>query len=809
MTSNPFRRLADWELKHQRRVVLGLAVLTLAALTQLPRLRFDFRPEALLEFSSEEQAFARDFQERFGVHDNLLLIALEGTAPGSVLDARGLTLLYRLTEAAAASRVSDHTVSLTGIPRRDLASGFMAFGGGSMPALIPSLPVAEADVERVRAQIATSRMLPRQLVSEDGTTAAIVVAIREQYRDHEALDRPLAELEDALGAILAEDAAATGDTGNAAEAGTVAGGQYQLHFGGLPFVRLETVRNLKSEQRRFWPLTAILYLTLMWLLYRDLGLAVTPLVTVGLASLWGIALLPVVGSKVNVINNIVPSLILVIGVCNAVHMLHAFAAARRRGAGGREAAREMMAELGLPVFLASLTTAIGFASLLVARNGTLRDLGWQASTGIMLSYLALVTLLPVMASRFGRGMTGKAHGLWPMQSAGHRWLDGVVQAVRRRPRLSLGLALGVFGLALASGARVPVDSLVLDTFPPGSRLYESNRVVEEKLGGILPLEIQLENSDQDYFSRPEVLRQVFRVQQELARRPGVLDVKSVVDLIAEVQGVRADERVDEILTAQRVAFSLGMLERHQPEALALFLSEDRSEIRLAARLGDHGIRASLSTLEWIEGVTPGWLEPFDAPVSLRLTGEAYMASRGLSFFIRDLILSLLTAGGVIFLVLVAVFRSLRMGLLSFLPTVLPLALTLGLMPLYGYQLNTSTVVVFTISIGMAVDNTIHLLTRFRRERREGHPEGGQAGQGDLDGAIRSTFRHAGSAVVASNLLLIGGFSILFSSDFEPVFRVAALTTTTIGAAMVVSILVLPELLQLWGRPIGGRVDETA
>ena len=143
--------------------------------------------------------------------------------------------------------------------------------------------------------------------------------------------------------------------------------------------------------------------------------------------------------------------------------------------------------------------------------------------------------------------------------------------------------------------------------------------------------------------------------------------------------------------------------------------------------------------------------------------------------------------------LVVVFRSPRMGLLSFLPTVLPLALTLGLMPLYGYELNTSTVVVFTISIGMAVDNTIHLLTAFRRARREGR---------DVDEAIRHTFARTGSAVVASNLLLIGGFAILFSSGFEPVFRVAALTTTTIGAAMLAAMLVLPELLALWGRPIG-------
>ncbi|MCP3960469.1 MAG: MMPL family transporter [bacterium] len=789
MKSNPFRRLADWEIRHRRWVVLGLVLVSVFALAQLPRLRFDFRPEALLEFSPEERAFAEDFNQRFGIHDNLLLIALQGTGPGSVTDARGLTLLYRLTEAAGASGISREAISLVKIPRRDLNASLSIFGGGALPPLVGALPVTGRDVARVRSQIETSRMLPRQLVSEDGSTAAIVVALAEEFQDLSALDRPLAELETAMVEILRTE---SNDAVDARD--------YELHLGGLPFVRLETVRNLKSEQRRFWPLTAVLYLALMWLLYRDVGLTLAPLVAVGLASLWGIALLPLVGSEVNVVNNIVPSLILVIGVCNAIHMLHAYAAGRRRGLDGQDAVREMMAELGLPVFLTSLTTAIGFASLLVARNGTLRDLGWQAAAGIMMSYLALITFLPVVVGHFGNQMSGnrmsgESRGLWRVQTAQHRWLDSLVSAINRRPRWSLALALGALALALASGARVPVDSLVLDTFPPGHPIYESNKVVEQKLGGILPLELQLMSSGKDYFTQAESLRQVFQIQRDLARQPGVLDVKSLVDLIAEVHGKRADDEVEQLLTPERVSFALGTLRRLRPEALTLFLSEDHSETRVAARLGDHGIRASLATLDWIEEATPGWLEPFDAPVTLRMTGEAYIASRGLDFFIRDLILSLLTAGGVIFLVLVLVFRSPRMGLLSFLPTVLPLALTLGLMPLYGYELNTSTVVVFTISIGMAVDNTIHLLTHFRRARRSGMA---------LDDAIHHTFRRAGAAVVASNLLLIGGFSILFTSGFDPVFRVAALTTTTIAAAMLAAMLVLPQLLTLWGRPIGKR-----
>ncbi len=782
MKRHSFRRLADWEMRHRGWVALGIVAVSAFALAQLPRLQFDFRPEALLEFSAEEQSFARHFRQQFHIRDNLVLVALHGSEPGSVLDARGLSLLFRLTEAVAASGVADEAYSLTKVPRRDLAGGLAALALGKLPPLIVGLPISDGDVTRVSAQVESSRMLPRQLVSEDGSTAAIVMVIKSGLQDLTLLDQPLSDLQAELDSLLAAEAVeASFDR------------HYEIHFGGLPVMRLETVRKLKSEQRSFWPLTAALYLLFLWFLYRDVGLAVTPLLAVGLASLWGIALLPLVGSEVNVVNNIVPSLILVIGVCNAIHMLHAYVEARRGGASGEDAVRHMMAELGLPVLLTSLTTAIGFASLLVARNGTLRDLGWQASAGIMMSYLALVTLLPVSVSRFGNRLGVESNTLSSLPGFGHRWLEALVSQVIRWPRSALVMTLVVLALAITSGLRIPIDAQVNDTFPPGHPIYESNKLVEDKLGGFLPLEIHLGSTEEGYFSQADNLRRVFVIQQALASQPGVLDVKSIVDLVAEVHGARSDDSVTQVLNPSGVPFALTALRQYQPEGLAQFMTEDASQIRIAARLSDGGIRASLALLKWIEEVEGEWMGAFDDSVSVRLTGEAFLASRGLDFFIRDLILSLMTAGVVIFLVLVVAFRSLRMGLLSVLPTVLPLAVTLGLIPFYGYQLNTSTVVVFTISIGMAVDNTIHLLTRFRSARREGV---------ELDEAIRSTFRQTGVAVVASNLLLIGGFAVLFASDFEPVFRVAALTTTTIGAAMLAAILVLPGLLVLWGGPLG-------
>ncbi len=796
MNGNLYGRFADWEIKHRLWVTLGLILMSIGAGLLLRQLSFDFRPEALLEFNRDEEAFAKDFKERFRVADNVLLVAIKGSRPGSILDQRGLTLLHTVTQAATESEISQRAVSLTTLPSRDRRAGVAVFTFTRLPPLVESLPISQDVVDQARRQFEQSRLIPGQLVSKDGSAAAIAVVLKPEFDDHSLLDKPLAELETQLRELLADEPTSVAAPG---EAPTT----YALHLGGLPYVRVETVRNLKSEQRFFWPLTALLYLTVLWLIYRDVSLTIVPLAAVGLASLWGLAMLPLTGKMVNVLNNIVPTLILVIGVCNAVHMLHAFRRARLAGLDPPAASRQMMAELGLPAFLTSLTTAIGFASLLVARNGALRDLGWQAGAGIMLSWLALMTLLPVVLSRFGgRGKDAGETPALPANTAERRLtvpgLDALVAAIVRRPWLAIALAVVALALSFASATRIPVDATLTETFPPGHPIFETNRLIEEDLGGILPLEMELSGPTR-FFEDPDHLRQVFAIQSEIAQLPGVLHVSSPVDLIAEVQNVHQDRDVPASLTTPKINFAFGQLASLQPGALAQYLDEDRARARMAIRLADDGIQASLRLLEAIESRRSDWLAPFAGEATMRLTGQAFLAARGLDFFIRDLFLSLATASVVIFLVLIVVFRSVRIGLLSVLPTVLPLALTTGLIPLYGYELNTSTTVVFTITIGMAVDNTIHLLSRFRRSRRRGRP---------LEEAIRDTFHHAGAAVVSANLMLMAGFGILFFSDFAPVFRVAVLTTTTIGSALAAAILLLPALLALFGDPIGEEATPT-
>lgn len=758
--SSFFGWLGGWLLQRRAWVLGILGLLSVVGAALIPSLGFDFRPEAMLQFDDREDAFARDFAARYGNDDNLLLVVVRARQ-GDMLGPEGLSLLYRATARAEGSEAVAGVYSLVRVPRREVSSGLALLTGAAPPPLVQGLPVSEADAAQVRDAVRASMLLRGQLISQDGVTALLILSLKPEYSAPLRLDAPLSALEAELRELCAD--------------------RYELHLGGLPYVRTETVRNMKSEQLVLWPAVGAIYFFLMWIVFRRLGQALLPLAAVGAATLWSVGLMSAVGQAVNLINNTLPTMILVIGVCNAIHVLLLVMDKQRAGLSQAEALRDTVREIGLACFLTTLTTAVGFGSLVVARAHLLRDFGWLTAAGVMFTYVAIIALLPALCTLFT--LTPAARHTRE-GGAGERASAALAGFLARAPWAWIGGAVLLLAGFLYVGVQVPVDAKVIDAFEEGHPVVEANRLIERELGGILPLEIDLQLAP-GQAQKAETLQRLARLEAQLAARPGVLSTLSVIGMLREAGmsgpgGPSSDAQA---------AAGLALLRRAQPQALARQMTEDGAGLRLSIRLPDEGVQHALEQVQATERLTAEAFPP-GTGVRHRLTGAAYLSAIGLDVFVRDLFYSLITATAIIFVVLVVFFRSIPAGFLSLLPNLVPLSATLAALPLFGYTLNTTTVVVFTISIGMSVDNSIHIIARFR-EVAPGAP--------DIPTAIRETFRGAGRAVAFSNLLLIGGFAVLLLSGFEPIRRVGVLTMTTIGAALVSVFLIMPAQLALFGR----------
>ncbi|RPI75815.1 MAG: hypothetical protein EHM42_15155, partial [Planctomycetaceae bacterium] len=424
--------------------------------------------------------------------------------------------------------------------------------------------------------------------------------------------------------------------------------------------------------------------------------------------------------------------------------------------------------------------------------------GWQAAIGVGYQYLCTLVTLGVLFRYFAPPRHAGLHQERPGPVTRAAAVTGA--AVARHPWPTVALSLLVVAVSIWGARHVKINSYnALETFRDDQPAVATLKLVERELSGVLPLEISLQADRPGRFLEPATFHKMVQIEREARDLEGVLAAQSYADVFREVlshwPGRRRSESDEQLVPAGEVGRK--RLERTDGFARQFadtlhyhdYLSDDGTRARVRLRIGEIGSAKSLELIAALESRL-GAVFPRDSGFEVRLTGEAYVAAHALTTLIRDLFFSLLTASLVIFSLIALEFRSLRAGLIAALPNLAPLAITLGYMGFRGYDMNVGNVIVFTVCLGLADDNTIHFLYRFREELRRKH---------DVPGAIQRAFLGTGKAIVATSLLLLAGLGVLRLSQFIPTQRFAELTCVTILGNLLGVLLLLPACLKIAWR----------
>jgi hypothetical protein len=299
--------------------------------------------------------------------------------------------------------------------------------------------------------------------------------------------------------------------------------------------------------------------------------------------------------------------------------------------------------------------------------------------------------------------------------------------------------------------------------------------------------------------KPDMIQRIQRIRNWAALRPEVIRTLSYGDMLHESYALLTgdpDARSEPFKSEKQVKGLVTMMSQRNPSPLSDWLTEDGKKARVQFKLRDVGAQATMRFLDTLEKIID--LELGDDPtLSVSFTGEAYTGSRGQTAVVRDLFGSMVSAVVLIVLLLTFFFRSVRLGLLSIPPNLIPLVATMAYMVWREIPLNVSTVIIFSISLGLAVNGTIHVLARFREEMRTGIGR---------EAALVRASRGTGRAIVISSVTLMAGFGVLLLSSFIPVRNFGELVAVTIGGCLVATMVVLPPLLRVAGGS-GGVSDE--
>ncbi|MEC8423209.1 MAG: MMPL family transporter, partial [Myxococcota bacterium] len=556
-----------------------------------------------------------------------------------------------------------------------------------------TLPPAEA-----LARLAGEPLLGRSLVSVDLDTTVIQVTL-----DREA--EKVSELEPRVRGVF-----------SAAAAVPLPGG-IQLVPTGVPWVRVEVVDLMWSSQVTYLPVVAVLFALTLGLMMRRVGPALAPLVTVLLADVWVLGVLIAAGETLNVLSVLVPTLVVVIGVADGVHLVSRYREELGTSEDRAAAMARTMRHMVLPCFLTTFTTAAGFISLLVADTSVIRAFGVQCAVAMVITFVAIISMLPVLlafipAERVRAPRTAAGTPLATALTAVHR-------LVAARPGATLCTTAVLTALAAAVGLQVQTNSSLLEMYREGMPTWHAVHLIEKELAGVIPVMVHVQGEPGSMLE-PEMLRGLDTLERTLAAAAPVRWTASPATVVRTLHRTLTGEDAlpqEAALISQEVLLA----EISGDRSLEKLVSPDRAQARVLAVMTDAGGRVYVPLRSEIQRAADAAFAGTAATATV--TGDGFLAASGVDSLIGDLLASLGLVFAIITLTFAVLLRDMKLALVAAVPNLVPLLFTLATLVAMGADLQTSNVVSFTVAVGLAVDDTIHFIVRYKQERRAGRRVG--------------------------------------------------------------------------------------
>lgn len=748
MIERLYLRLYDRLARRPGRVLLlvGLAVAGSLPLAAGLRLDMSFRP--LFADGDAEAAATREFEAVFGQPSGAF-IGVVVERPG-LLTAAGLRELDALSARVEAL---EHVTEVVSLPR--LAVPVWPAEGARGARVVPAeafAPGGERLLEARVRELRSSGTLVAPLLSADGGKTLVLAR----------LDLPLQDLAGRSRVIRAfRETVAQGLPGA------------KLHFVGVSVVEDEYARIVLASLARSLGLTTLALVAVLWMVFRRAAPVGIALAGVGAATPVALAAMALLGQELTMVNSMVPTMVLILGVADAIHMQQAFLLRARRGVEKGQAVRGMFAEMALPCLLTALTTALGFAALRSARITAIRDFGVNVAVGVAVVYVMNLLLVPTLLRLFPLAR------LLPARA--RTWGDGWVHlswgVVRRWP----GRVAAGFGLAaVAAAAAVPglrVDQRFNEEVSPAHPVRVGQALLEREFGGFLGPEVELRRADGGPLLVAASLARLQEYRGAARALPGVQRVESVLDhLPPGVSGEEARRGV----AALRDDPLLGPRVRELVDA-------EGGRVALLVRTEDVGTRRALELGRALRETAARELGPgYEA----RVVGEWWLAQRGMDNILRDMLVSFTTSCLLVVPLMALALRRPRLIVLSVLPNVLPMLFALAFMVWAGITLRIGTAMILAIALGIAVDDTTHMLVRLKEEAaRSSTPER----------AVRAALRKTGRAMLYTTVVLVLGFLSMLSNDLAAIREMGLVAGVTLGVAFLLDLFLAPALYLLLSR----------
>ena len=802
-------------LNHPRLSLFLLLSVVAFFAAYIPDFKVDASADSLLLENDRDLQLARDLSARYGTRDFLVVTFSPNE---DLLSDHALQQLSSLRDDLKKLNLTDSVVTILDVP--------LINQSGSLSEIAKhyrTLVSEDVDKPKAREELLTSPLYSQLLINSAGDTTALLINLRDN-----PMPRVLALVRDKLsqkqqqGKITADelrqlqqirnDYAALKDTINFEHHQNMQNiraimQQYEsygnLHLGGLSMIRDDTISFIKNDLVVFGAGVFVFLVLMLWVIFRQVRWVFLPLFVCSYASVIMFGLLGLVGWQVTVISSNFIALTLIITMSMNIHLIVRYRrlAQDSPGLNQRQLVLETASRMVWPCLYTALTTIVAFASLVVSGIKPVIDFGWMMTIGLSVTFLTTFLLFPAILVLLKKPI---------MIELKPRYLRSVhiLSMSAERYGNKLLLLFGILLLVSAIGiSRLEVEHSFIDNFNEDTEIYRGLKFIDDELGGTVTLDVVLkfeepleqspeevdeefdfgmETDQADYWLTPHKIAEIAKIHDYLETVPHVGKVLSLASFI----------RVGETLNQGPFdAFELALIYKRMPEtlkanAIAPYLSPEDNEARISLRIQDSA--KDLRRNQLLKQIQYDLVHKLGfAEDRIRISGLLVLYNNVLQSLFKSQILSLGLVMLGISLMLLILFRSVFWAVIGVIPNIVAAAIILGLMGLLGIRLDLMTITVAGITIGIAVDNSIHYIYRFREE---------YAKRQDYLETLHYCYANTGVAIFYNAIVIIVGFSILVLSNFVPTAHFGILTACAMMIALLSALTLLPVLILRW-RPL--------
>ena len=562
----------------------------------------------------------------------------------------------------------------------------------------------------------------------------------------------------------------------------------EMHVSGMPYIREITTQKMVKEIVGFTFLSIVVAGLILYLFFRSWRPLVSVMTIVLLSVIYMFGIMALLDFDVTILTGVLPPLLIIIGVENSIFMLNKYHREFDVCHDKIQALKNVIVRIGPANLLTNTTTAVSFASFIITRNALLVPFGILASICIMLTYVMTMVLLPTFFS-YQKKPEGKMVNYMNNPRINYI-MDKISVFVLSKKRVIFSVLAVLMIICVIGALRITTSGRVVDDIAKSDKLYKDIMFFEDNVGGVMPFEISIDTRKPKGIMNAPFIRKVQQLEDTLALYPEFSEPLSIAEVVKFArQGFYNGKREQFKIPSNN---EFGFIMKYMPETkggdmpaiVTQYMDKEMQCTRVSVQMANvttPEIDAISRTLKpQIDQIFPK--EKYDVV----MTGSAMVTLQGTNYLIVNLSHSLFLAFIVIALLMAITFHKLKMVVISLIPNLIPLLFTAGVMGFCGIPLKMSTILVFSIALGISVDNTIHYLARYRLQMK--------MNDNDIKKSVMAAIQETGPSMIYSASILICGFLIFAFSSFGGTKIVGFLVPFTLLIALITNILVLPALV---------------